>query len=329
MKFSFIMFMSLIMLMMSIFMMMSSNSWLSLWVCLELNMFMFIPVMMWDPYENTEEGAIKYFIIQSLASMLLLISIFYSYNSMWFKMLPNFMLMMALFMKIGSFPFYFWFPSVMKSLSWFSCMILSTLQKLGPLSILVLYVNKVYVLIMSVSLINIFIGGFKGCMQSDLRALMAYSSISHVGWMLSILYSSYYLLSVVYFILYSLMILPIFFILMKFDVKNLSSLFSINKISMKYSFGLALLILSLSGLPPMSGFLPKLMILNVLIYENVVITLIMVIMSMLSMYMYLNLVFTLYMFYYLNMKLKMMMNYFSMYCSIISFSFLPLFFMFI
>nr|ANC65479.1 NADH dehydrogenase subunit 2 [Hirudo medicinalis] len=328
MKFSFIVFMSLIMLMMSIMMMLSSNSWLSLWVCLELNMFMFIPIMMWDPYENTEEGAIKYFIIQSLASMMLLISIFYSYM-LSLKMLPDFMLMMALFMKVGSFPFYFWFPSVMKSLGWFSCMVLSTLQKLGPLSILVLYVNKIYVVVMFISLMNIFIGGFKGCMQSDLRTLMAYSSISHVGWMLSILCSTFYLLSMLYFIFYSFMILPIFMILMVFDVKNLSSLFSINVISMKYSFGLVLLILSLSGLPPMSGFLPKLMILNVLIYENVIISVIMVVMSMLSMYMYLNLVFTLYMFYYLNMKLKMVMSYFNMCCSIISFSFLPLFFMLI
>lgn len=310
-------------------MIISSNSWLSLWVCLELNIFIFIPVIIWDPYENTEEGAIKYFIIQSLASILLLISIFYRYNSIWFKILPNFMLMMALFIKIGSFPFYFWFPSVIKSLRWFRCIILSTLQKLGPLRILVLYVNKVYVLIISVRLINIFIGGFKGCIQSDLRALIAYSSISHVGWILRILYRSYYLLRVVYFILYSLIILPIFFILIKFDVKNLSSLFSINKISIKYSFGLALLILSLRGLPPISGFLPKLIILNVLIYENVVITLIIVIISILSIYIYLNLVFTLYIFYYLNIKLKIIINYFSIYCSIISFSFLPLFFMFI
>nr|WDA96143.1 NADH dehydrogenase subunit 2 [Whitmania pigra] len=323
MKFSSVMFMSVTVLVLSTFMMASCNSWFSLWVCLELNMFMFIPVIMWGNTDNEEEGAVKYFIIQSLASAMLVISIFYSFNLSNFEVVMVYILVMAILMKMGSFPFIFWYTSVMKSISWVSCMILSTWQKLGPLLILIFYINSLNKLFLFVSLINVFIGGCAGCMQSDLRALMAYSSISHLGWMMSVLSGVYKMLSIIYFIMYTLLVLPIFFIMAFVNIKSMSMLFSINKISFSNLFSIMLLILSLSGLPPLSGFMPKLMILNILSLDNFFMGLSMVIFSMLSMYMYLNMFFTFMLFYYLNMDLKLELDFVFMLCVMISFMMLP------
>nr|YP_009024144.1 NADH dehydrogenase subunit 2 [Whitmania laevis]AGL34600.1 NADH dehydrogenase subunit 2 [Whitmania laevis] len=304
MKFSSVMFMSIIVLILSTVMMVSCNSWLSLWVCLELNMFMFIPVIMWSTSDYEEEGAVKYFIIQSLASAMLVISIFYSYNLSDLEVMVTFFLAMAIFMKMGSFPFIFWYTSVMKSISWISCMILSTWQKLGPLLILIFFINSLNKLFMFVSLINVLIGGCAGCMQPDLRALIANSSISHLGWMLSILSGVYQIWSIIYFIMSTLLVFPSFFILMMMNVKKLSSLL-LSKVPLSYSLSLMLLLLSLGGVPPMSGFLPKLMILNILVYENLLMGVLMVIFSLMSLYMYMNMFFTMFIFYYMNLELKL------------------------
>nr|AJO61891.1 NADH dehydrogenase subunit 2 [Whitmania acranulata] len=324
MKFSSVMFLSITTLVMSTLMMISSNSWISLWICLELNMFMFVPVIMWDKLDWEEEGAVKYFVIQSLASALLLISIFYSYNLWGVPLISMLMLILSVFMKLGSFPFIFWYISVMKSISWFSCMVLSTWQKLGPLSILIFYMNFLPNLVMLVSVINVFVGGWGGCLQSDLRTLMAYSSVSHLGWMMSVLNTPYKMFSMTYFIFYVLLILPIFIILMMMNVKKLSSLFSLSKMPLSYLLSLMLLLLSLGGVPPMSGFLPKLMILNILVYENLVMSVIMVIFSLMSLYMYMNMFFTMFIFYYINLELKLEFNYVLLMSILISFCLMPM-----
>nr|YP_009024170.1 NADH dehydrogenase subunit 2 [Whitmania acranulata]AGL34626.1 NADH dehydrogenase subunit 2 [Whitmania acranulata] len=324
MKFSSVMFMSVTVLVLSTFMMASCNSWFSLWVCLELNMFMFIPVIMWGNTDNEEEGAVKYFIIQSLASAMLLISIFYSFNLSNFEVVMVYILVMAILMKMGSFPFIFWYTSVMKSISWVSCMILSTWQKLGPLLILIFYINSLNKLFLFVSLINVFIGGCAGCMQSDLRALMAYSSISHLGWMMSVLSGVYKMLSIIYFIMYTLLVLPIFFIMAFVNIKSMSMLFSINKISFSNLLVLYYLFCLLEVLPPLSGFMPKLMILNILVYENLLMGVLMVIFSLMSLYMYMNMFFTMFIFYYMNLELKLEFNYVMLMSILISFCLLPM-----
>nr|QNV11569.1 NADH dehydrogenase subunit 2 [Haemopis sanguisuga] len=294
MNFTSIIFSSFSFLILSTLMLMSSNSWLVIWICLELNMFSFIPIIMWNIYNYEEEGAIKYFIIQILASSLLLISIFYSLNLFSLYFMSMLSLMLSVCIKVGSFPFYFWYPSVMKSMSWFKCLILSTWQKLGPLSILIFYIKDYSKILIFISLMNIFIGGWMGFMQSDLRALMAYSSISHLGWMMSMMGSTYNLFSLLYFLTYLILVIPIFSILMLFNIYKLTLMFSMSKVAMNYSFSLMLLILSLSGLPPLSGFMPKLMVLSIMMNENMLMVVMMVIFSSMSMYMYLNMFFTLY-----------------------------------
>nr|UTY22729.1 NADH dehydrogenase subunit 2 [Hirudo nipponia] len=324
MKFSSVLFMSLIVLVMSTVMIMSCNNWISIWVCLELNMFMFIPIIMWNSNSYEEEGAVKYFIVQSLASALLLFSVFYSYSLSSFHVVVMFLFLMSVFMKIGSFPFIFWYTSVMKSISWISCMILSTWQKLGPLVVLIFYMNSFHNLFMMISLVNVFIGGCAGCTQSDLRTLLAYSSISHMGWMMSVLSSVFKVLSMLYFILYSVLVIPIFIIMMYTNMKSLSMLFSLNKTSSSFMVAVMLLILSLSGMPPLSGFMPKLMILSVLVSHSFLMSLLMVVFSLFSLYMYLNMFFTIFMYYYVNMEFKMNFDSLSLMSVMLSFGLVPM-----
>nr|YP_010292310.1 NADH dehydrogenase subunit 2 [Poecilobdella javanica]ULO25934.1 NADH dehydrogenase subunit 2 [Poecilobdella javanica] len=311
MNFTIILFMSFIMLIYSTVMIISSLSWLMIWICLELNMFSFLPVIMYSSFH--EEGAVKYFVVQALASSMMLFSIMCDYSNL-FNLTMSIILLMSICMKIGSFPFYFWYPSVMKSMNWLGCMILSTWQKLGPLCIMIFYLNK-YGVIIIISIINIMIGGTFGMIQSDLRVLMAYSSISHLGWMMSVLLMNS-LVSVIYFLLYFCLVMPVFFFFMKINIFTLSAMFNSNKNNLSYLFSLMLLILSLSGLPPLSGFMPKLMVLLQLSLSNMISCVFMVLFSILSLYMYLNLFFSVFMFYYENMKILYMYNKMSMLMSI-------------
>lgn len=324
MKFSSVIFLSITTLVIRTLIIISSNSWISLWICLELNIFIFVPVIIWDKLDWEEEGAVKYFVIQSLASALLLISIFYSYNLWGVPLISILILILSVFIKLGSFPFIFWYISVMKSIRWFRCIVLRTWQKLGPLRILIFYMNFLPNLVMLVRVINVFVGGWGGCLQSDLRTLIAYSSVSHLGWIISVLNTPYKIFSITYFIFYVLLILPIFIILIMINVKKLSSLFRLRKIPLSYLLRLMLLLLSLGGVPPISGFLPKLIILNILVYENLVIRVIIVIFSLISLYIYINIFFTIFIFYYINLELKLEFNYVLLMSILISFCLIPI-----
>nr|YP_010713409.1 NADH dehydrogenase subunit 2 [Dinobdella ferox]WDA96084.1 NADH dehydrogenase subunit 2 [Dinobdella ferox] len=285
MKFMPVNFMSMTVMMTSTLMVLSSSSWLMLWVALELNMFSFLPMMKLESKYYEDESMIKYFIFQSFASSLMLFSIMVMFmNNL---NLIEFIFIMSILMKLGSFPCYFWFPSVMNGLNWFSCMILSTWQKLAPLCMLIFYIGKNSTMLF-ISLMNILIGGMFGLFQSDLRILMAYSSISHLGWIMSILYFSMKFISLLYFFVYTILIIPIFILLNKFNIMNLNSL---NKNSSMIVFSFIMMFLSLAGLPPLSGFFPKLLMIYSMVNFSMLMIIMMVLLSMLSLYMYLNVVF--------------------------------------
>ena len=175
---------------------------------MELNIFSFLPIIIYRSFH--EEGAVKYFVVQALASSIILFSIICNYRNL-FNLVISITLLISICIKIGSFPFYSWYPSVIKSINWFGCIILRTWQKLGPLCIIVFYLNK-FSFIIIIRILNIIIGGAFGIIQSDLRVLMAYSSISHLGWIIRVLLVNS-LVRIVYFLLYFCLVFPVFLFL--------------------------------------------------------------------------------------------------------------------
>ncbi|KAM7224618.1 NADH dehydrogenase subunit 2 (mitochondrion) [Capra ibex] len=174
---------------------MISSHWLLIWIGFEMNMLAIIPIMMKKHNPRATEASTKYFLTQSTASMLLMMAIIINlmFSGQWtvtklFHPTASMLMTMALAMKLGMAPFHFWVPEVTQGIPLSSGLILLTWQKLAPLSVLYQILPSINLnLILTLSILSIMIGGWGGLNQTQLRKIMAYSSIAHMGWMTAIL----------------------------------------------------------------------------------------------------------------------------------------------
>nr|AXS65931.1 NADH dehydrogenase subunit 2 [Curculionoidea sp. 19 KM-2017] len=246
----------------------SSLSWLMAWMGLEINLLSFIPLMK-TKSKFSHEAMIKYFIIQAMASMIFLMSSLLSKTSISFPtMIENysFLISLSLLMKMGAAPFHFWLPEVASGLSWMNLFILLTWQKIAPMMLL----SLTTLMPSSLSIFIIFsslIGSIQGINQTCMRKIMTYSSINHIGWMLSAILNSI-TLWFLYFMIYMLTSMNIIIILMKNNIiflNQMSKMISFNK-NLKLFFMSNFM--SLGGLPPLIGFFPKWILINIMIKNN-------------------------------------------------------------
>nr|QHW07560.1 NADH dehydrogenase subunit 2 [Apoderus jekelii] len=278
---------------------MTSCSWLSMWIGLEINLLSFIPLMKSNNNMFPSESALKYFITQALASSVFLFSIImsttlkeYIYSDILNPPM-NLITTSALLTKMGAAPFHFWFPEVMDGLNWGNCAILLTWQKIAPFIVLLsINLTNQIILISTVIITSAIISGVMSFNQISLRKIMAYSSINHIAWMLSsILISTS--IWVVYFLTYSLITINLIMILKisrSFMVNQLVS--SLNNDKTMKLF-LMINMLSLGGLPPFLGFIPKWMTINGLIYSKLIIlTLVLMLSTLIMLYVYTRMMFS-------------------------------------
>nr|YP_010837551.1 NADH dehydrogenase subunit 2 [Pycnarmon cribrata]WGC93516.1 NADH dehydrogenase subunit 2 [Pycnarmon cribrata] len=303
----------------------SSNSWFGCWIGLEINLLSFIPLISKSNNILSSEASLKYFLVQSIASINLLFYIIFKMILMKNFEMNNFFSIMinsSLLMKMGSSPFHFWFPNIIEGLSWMNNFILMTWQKITPIILLSYYFNKNFLLIIIV--LNSIIGAIGGLNQTSLRKLLAFSSINNLSWMLaSIMISEN--LWLFYFSLYSFMISIMCLLFYMMNVFFINQLFFLN---MNYLIKLSLLInfLSLGGLPPFIGFFPKWIIINFLLLNKFYfLTFILIMMSLIMLFFYIRILYSSFMFNYLKIKwmkifIKNKMNYFINFLSLISIS---------
>uniref|UniRef100_UPI003000FAD1 NADH dehydrogenase subunit 2 n=1 Tax=Desmometopa sabroskyi TaxID=3118444 RepID=UPI003000FAD1 len=247
----------------------SSNSWLGAWMGLEINLLAFIPLMS-DNNTNSSEAALKYFLTQALASAVLLFTIILMMFNLKTYLLNNnsfiqMMMLSCFLLKMGAAPFHFWFPNIMEGMSWINSFILMTWQKIAPFMLTSYIINNYLIIICAI--LSTMMGALGGLNQTLLRKLMAYSSINHLGWMLSSLMLNE-MLWMTYFLFYSFLSfnLILFFNLFKiFHIKQMFSLFFNSKILKFVTF---MNLLSLGGLPPFLGFIPKWLVINSLTMNN-------------------------------------------------------------
>nr|ABL11130.1 NADH dehydrogenase subunit 2 [Pelophylax perezi]ADO66055.1 NADH dehydrogenase subunit 2 [Pelophylax perezi] len=276
----------------------SSYHWLLAWVGLEINTLAIIPLMTKTPHPRAIEAATKYFLTQAAASALLLFSSLinawqtgeWAINSL--TDLPMNALSIALMMKLGLAPLHFWMPEVLQGISLSTGLILSTWQKIAPMTLLLQTSHLINLnLTVILGLTSILVGGWGGMGQTQLRKIMAFSSIGHLGWMIVVLKFSP-TLTLFNFILYILMTASMFLSLMTISATKMSEISTSWPKTPALTATTLLVLLSLAGLPPLTGFAPKLLITLELVKQNATLlaTLIMLA-SLLALFFYLRLTY--------------------------------------
>nr|AFB19604.1 NADH dehydrogenase subunit 2 [Turdoides reinwardtii] len=277
----------------------SSNHWITAWAGLEINTLAVLPLISKSHHPRAIEAATKYFLTQAAASTLVLFSSMTNawYTGQWdITQLTHptscLILTCAIAMKLGLAPFHFWFPEVLQGSPLTTGLILSTLMKFPPMTLLFMTSPSLnQTLLTCMAVLSTALGGWMGLNQTQIRKILAFSSISHLGWM-SIIISYNPKLALLNFYLYALMTSTVFLTLNSIKALKLSTLMTTWAKSPALSTMLFLTLLSLAGLPPLTGFLPKWLIIQELTKQDMTVMATAISMlSLLSLFFYLRLAY--------------------------------------
>nr|AZU96270.1 NADH dehydrogenase subunit 2 [Atlapetes albinucha]AZU96271.1 NADH dehydrogenase subunit 2 [Atlapetes albinucha]AZU96272.1 NADH dehydrogenase subunit 2 [Atlapetes albinucha]AZU96273.1 NADH dehydrogenase subunit 2 [Atlapetes albinucha]AZU96275.1 NADH dehydrogenase subunit 2 [Atlapetes albinucha] len=277
----------------------SSNHWVMAWMGLEINTLAILPLISKSHHPRAIEAATKYFLTQATASTLILFS---SMTNAWctgqwdITQLTNptssLILTSAVAMKLGLVPFHFWFPEVLQGSPLITGLLLSTLMKLPPITLLYMTSPSLNpMLLTTLAIFSTALGGWMGLNQTQVRKILAFSSISHLGWMaIIIIYNPK--LTLLNFYLYAMMTTTVFLTLNAIKVLKLSTLMTAWTKIPSLSAMLLLTLLSLAGLPPLTGFLPKWLIIQELTKQDMAPAATLIsLLSLLSLFFYLRLAY--------------------------------------
>nr|BBG20989.1 NADH dehydrogenase subunit 2 [Oncorhynchus masou masou]BBG21002.1 NADH dehydrogenase subunit 2 [Oncorhynchus masou masou]BBG21015.1 NADH dehydrogenase subunit 2 [Oncorhynchus masou masou]BBG21067.1 NADH dehydrogenase subunit 2 [Oncorhynchus masou masou]BBG21080.1 NADH dehydrogenase subunit 2 [Oncorhynchus masou masou] len=286
----------------------ASSHWLLAWMGLEINTLAIIPIMAQQHHPRAIEATTKYFLTQATAAAMIL---FASTTNAWLMgeweihqlshPLATTTAMLALALKLGLAPVHFWLPEVLQGLELTTGLILSTWQKLAPFALMIQVAPSIdSSLLIAIGLMSTLVGGWGGLNQTQLRKILAYSSIAHLGWMVLILQfaPSLTLLSLS---LYIIMTSSAFLTLKTNNSLTINALATSWTKSPTLAALTALVLLSLGGLPPLSGFMPKWLILQELTKQELpLIATLAAMTALLSLYFYLRLCYALTLTIYPN-----------------------------
>nr|BBU25606.1 NADH dehydrogenase subunit 2 [Pseudomugil gertrudae] len=278
----------------------ASSHWLLAWMGLEMNTLAILPLMSRYHHPRAVEATTKYFLIQATAAAMIL---FAGVTNAWLTSqwdllqmlhpLPTTVVTLALALKVGLAPLHAWLPEVLQGLDLTTGLILSTWQKLAPFALLLQLLPSNPTVLILIGLSSTLIGGWGGLNQTQLRKILAYSSIAHLGWMVLILQfsPSLTLLSLVTYLIMTTSAFLIF---------NLNKTTTLNTLAMTSTKTpvittiTPLIFLSLAGLPPLTGFMPKWLILQELAKQDLPLTATVAALStLLSLFFYLRLTYAL------------------------------------
>nr|YP_010602100.1 NADH dehydrogenase subunit 2 [Pelodiscus shipian]WAM65102.1 NADH dehydrogenase subunit 2 [Pelodiscus shipian] len=277
----------------------TSNHWIMAWVGLEINMLAIIPLIAKQHHPRAIEASIKYFLTQAAASSLLLFSII---NNAWdtgqfditqsTNTMSSTMMTAALTMKLGLAPFHYWLPETLQGTTTMMTLILTTWQKLAPLTLLMMINQSLNTsLLMTLSLLSMLVGGWGGLNQTQLRKIMAFSSIAHLGWMTMILTLSTKLTLLTFYTYITLTTTMLLMIKLLETNKMSTAMTSWTKSPMLNAM-MMLNLMSLAGLPPLTGFMPKWLILQELTKNHMTtIATTSAILSLLSLFFYIRIAY--------------------------------------
>lgn len=263
----------------------STEFWFQIWISLEINIIIFIPLI-FNKNNLSTNRIIKYFLTQAIARRLFILAILLSYLILWGPFFRN-IITFVISIKLGLFPIYFWFPQVSEGLRWKRFLILVTWQKIIPLYVISL--NNIIILNFII-VISAIIGCIIIYFQTSLRKLIAFSSLTHMSWILLSI-QNYNNNWIIYFVVYSIIIISIFILMDRYNVSTLEE----NKLLFNFNqfFILTVTILSLGGLPPLLGFLPKWIIISNTKETITFFIFVLIISSLISIFIYIYIIYPL------------------------------------
>nr|UPL65946.1 NADH dehydrogenase subunit 2 [Mystilus priamus] len=300
-----------LMLNISALMILSSSNWINLWMGLEMNLMSFIPLMYKPKNNNLSQSSMMYFLIQSMASIIFimtLLSNMYMFGNMspFKESMMKITMTISMMMKLGMPPFHMWFPEIMSKMKWNMCLLLMTLQKVSPIYIMsLIMVNNIYSLAMVA--LSTLSGSILGLNHNSIRKIMAYSSINHLGWLMmcSVMYKKLWMM---YMLLYTLLTTMMCFHFKYYNILYINQ-FNMKPIKMMEKMSMLFLMLSMGGMPPFLGFLPKWISLEYMIMSNeYTLMLVMMLSSLITMVYYMRMASYMMLSMSLSQKWMMMNN---------------------
>nr|URH14976.1 NADH dehydrogenase subunit 2 [Saimiri macrodon] len=279
---------------------MFSSHWFLIWMGLELNMLAIVPTLAKSTNPRSTEASTKYFLVQATASMIFLMTALLNYlssgqwtiNPFSHQTLSTTMLI-ALMMKLGMAPLHFWLPEVTQGIPLAPTMLILTWQKLAPMSIITqIYPSMNLNILLTISILSIMVGSWGGLNQTQLRKILAYSSITHMGWMMAVLFHDPNI-TVLNLLIYILLTIPTLLI---FNLNSNMTTLSLSHTWNKFTWMMPMfpmMMMSLGGLPPLTGFSPKWAIMQELTKNsNPILPLTIAMLTLMNLYFYMRLTYS-------------------------------------
>ena len=270
--------------------MVSSNDLIVFYIGLELqSLALYVLASFNRDNELSSESGLKYFVLSALSSGLLLYgcSLVYGFSSStnFFQISVNYdqstqgiifgmvFILVGLAFKISAVPFHMWAPDVYQGSPTSVTLFFAILPKIAALTVFIRFLYTPFVnlidqwqsIIIFLSIASMLFGAIAAIGQKNLKRLIAYSSISHMGYALAGLTTGTnegIQSSISYISIYLVMNLAFFscvFMLKREDkyYENLEDLSGLSKNHPLLSFSLLIVLFSLAGIPPLAGFFAK------------------------------------------------------------------------
>ena len=220
-------------------------------------------------------------------------------------------ILVSLAFKFGAAPFHMWIPDVYHGALIPTTLLLSTLPKIAIFIVLIKLLSSAFSnlfifwseMILILSVISILIGNIIAIAQTNIKRMLAYSTIANIGFILiaiSLGKQEAYEASMFYTISYVIMTMAAFGVLLlitldKKPIELISDLKGLNSQHPWFAFLLLIIMLSLAGIPPLIGFHAKLSIINVLIHGgHIWLSIFVVLMTVIGAYYYLKVIKVIY-----------------------------------
>nr|YP_011036706.1 NADH dehydrogenase subunit 2 [Xestocephalus iguchii]WRK21310.1 NADH dehydrogenase subunit 2 [Xestocephalus iguchii] len=273
-----------------------SNSWMMIWAGLEISLISFIPLMEKESVLSTE-SSIKYFIMQSISSSMMILGMIMSMKTISWTLISYSMLI-----KMGTAPFHMWMISVSEGMTYMNLFIMLTVMKMPPMTIINYNMTENPIM----SMMSLIMGSLMGLNQTSTRKILTYSSVYNLGFMLTLSKTTSNWMWFLF--IYSTMLAMTMMMMNTLSISYMNQM-SINNKNILSKLNLWIMMMSMSGLPPSIGFVNKLMTIELMIQKNQMLMSSMMIMtSLIVSFYYTRMMFSSFMFQSMSMKWQTKMN---------------------